>query len=316
VRIPLPPIVDLHVQRVARSLSVLELMGDDDFQLHEEDLLVGDLASRSHEAFLNFYSHDGLRKAMSAYGFDERLEELGLSDNELVIAREDAFHHRLSLYVGGGRDAEHRVMDMRVHLRHVAEPGDDEEAKGRQTYGVMIIEWLSMQNPRGQFTKERPQLPGQDYPGTGMGRLIHNVLMVSAERTRRDALMAVPAHFHLARLYLDGGYRYPKMAAELELEAVIEACEDADLSFAPTAWAVERGFVRVRTPQGDRPWEYRPEEMVLPLTSRLRSRLPGLREWVAEKFFHPVEMELFVDVDGLRRSLAEAPVACLGPDDF
>lgn len=308
---PLPPRVDSSFQRIADKLSVLELMSSD-----EEDFLSYsfDKGERGETRFLNFYSHNGIRLAMDAYGFTEQLAELGLAPNDLIIERDDAFHHRMQLYRAGGRDLEHRIMDMRVHLRQVAEPTtEDEEAKARRTFGVLVIEWLSMQNPLAEFTPERPRLPGQTYPGTGLGRAIHNVLMLITQRLRRDAILNVPEHFHLARLYSQLGYRYPDRRRERELEAVVDAV--SPLHFAVAGWAVERGFVLVTDDDGERPWKYEPVEMMLPTSRRMRRRIPGLAAWVAEKLFvEPLPLTFRVDVDGLRESLRTEPVEGIDPD--
>jgi hypothetical protein len=308
---PLPARVDSHFQRIADRLSVFELMAARD----EDDLDAGMRPGEREETrFLNFYSKDGIRLAMDAYGFEERFRELGLVPNEIVITREDAFHHRMQLVLGGVVDEEHRVMDIRVHLRHIAAPGDEEEGKGPATFGVMVIEWLLMQNPRAEFTRARPPLPGQDHPGTGLGRAIHNVLMLIGHRLRRDAIVNVPEHFHLAWLYLQMGYRYPSLRARRELEAVVEAVDG--LHFAVAAWAVERGFVRIRDKDGERAWRYQPMEMILPLSSEMRSRLPGITEWVTDRLFESFDAELFLDREGLRQSLQDDPVPLIDADEL
>lgn len=305
-----PPALDPAFHRIAKRLRTFELMSErgPTPSLEEDDveLRAGTHEGRAATSFLNFYSRDGLLLGMKAYGIHDKLVELGLGDYALEVTREDAFHHRLEILIAKDTPEEQRIMDLRVHLRQVAWPDEDAESAPRLTLPVLVIEWLAMQNPRAPFTRERPRLPGQTHPGTGLGRAIHNILIIMAERTAREAILNVPEHFHLAALYLRGGYRYPSVEREAEIKAVLEAT--ADLPFAAAAWAVERGFVMEEGGGDPRPWRYRPEEMVLPLSSDLRRRLPGLLDRLAERVLHSARRRFVVDLDGLAASLREDPV--------
>lgn len=306
-----PPFLDPAFHRIAKRLRVLELMSDKgptpSLSLDDVEISWDSPDGRGRSAFLNFYSKDGLLLGMKAYGIHDKLVALGLGDYELEVTREDAFYHRLELFVGGGHDDEHRIMDLRVHLRQVMWPGsDDDEAEAHVSYPVLVIEWLAMRNPLGRFTPERPRLPGQSLPGSGLGRAIHNVLVIMAERTRRAAILNVPEHFHLAALYLRAGYRYPSLERELEVRAVLDATHH--LHFAAAAWAVERGFVLSESDGRRVKWRYVPEEMVLPLSPDIRRRLPGTLERLAERVLYPRAQRYVLDAGGLQASLREDPV--------
>lgn len=305
-----PPALDPAFHRIARKLRTFELMrerGEDPFlDADDIELRPGTQRGRTATTFLNFYSKDGLLYGMKAYGIHEMLVERGLGDYELEVTCEDAFHHRLEIFVARGTGEEQRIMDLRVHLRQVAWPGEERARDERVTIPVLVIEWLAMQNPRARFTKERPRLPGQKYPGSGFGRAMHNILIIMAERTAREAILNVPEHFHLAALYLRAGYRYPATERESELHAVLDAT--SHLPFAAAAWAVERGFVLEEVDGDTRPWRYMPEEMMLPLSAGLRRRLPGLMDRLAERVFYPRRRRFFVDDAGLEASLLDHPV--------
>ncbi len=276
---------------------------------HEIELLAGSPDGRTTPSFLNFYSKDGLLLGMKAYGVHDKLVQLGLGDYELAVTREDAFRHRLEIFVAKGGAEEQRIMDLRVHLRQIAWPRQDGDARGHGSYPVLVVEWLAMQNPRGHFTRARPRLPGQTHPGAGLGRAMHNILVIMAERTAREAILNVPEHFHLAALYLRAGYRSATLERELELKAVLEATER--LPFAAAAWAVERGFVLEDDGVAPRPWRYQPEELVLPISGHFRRQLPGLVERLAERVLGAAPRRFTVDVEGLEASLRAQPVAGL-----
>lgn len=304
-----PPPLDPTFHRIARKLRTFELMrehGEDPFAGDDIELRAGTPHGRSAPAFLNFYSKDGLLYGMKAYGLHDKLVARGLGDYSLEVTREDAFHHRLEIFVARGTSEEQRIMDLRVHLRQVAWPDEERARDERVTIPVLFVEWLAMQNPRARFTPERPRLPGQAFPGSGFGRDMHNLLIIMAERTGREAILNVPEHFHLARLYRRAGYQFPAKEREAELQAVLDAT--SHLSFAAAAWAVERGFVLEEVDGEAQPWRYVPEEMMLPLSASLRRRLPGLLDRLAERVLTPRRRRFFVDDEGLEESLREDPV--------
>lgn len=305
-----PPALDPAFHRIAKRLRTFELMREHGpeplLEAADIELRAGSLEGRSSTSFLNFYSKDGLLLGMKAYGIHDRLVELGLGDYALEVTREDAFHHRLEIFVAKDTADEQRIMDLRVHLRQVTWPGEDDESAARLTLPVLVIEWLAMQNPRASFTPERPRLPGQTHPGTGLGRAMHNILIIMAERTAREAILNVPEHFHLAALYLRGGYRYPSVEREAEIRGVLEATEE--LPFAAAAWAVERGFVLEEVDGARRPWRYLPEETVLPLSRELQRRLPGMLDRLAERVLFPRRRRFVLDREGLAASLRDDPV--------
>jgi hypothetical protein len=166
-----------------------------------------------------------------------------------------------------------------------------------------------MQHPRRVFSTAHPRLPGQAFPGTGMGRQVHDLLVLLCRRIGRDALLNTPERFHLAALYRRVGYRAvvdddaDEVAAGVGVgaavvDAVVEAGGAAQLSFPQVAWAVERGFVVV---DGAR-YAYTPAPHLCVVSERAErwaKRLPQETKGNAH---------IVVDVDGLRRSLRDDPV--------
>ncbi|HET6899023.1 MAG TPA: hypothetical protein VFK70_11770, partial [Vicinamibacteria bacterium] len=75
--------------------------------------------------------------------------------------------HRLLVTASGGREV---LVDLRMteEALPVSEPAL--RARGIEVLSVLAVEWLSLQDPRAVFTRERPRLPGQAHPGLGLGR--------------------------------------------------------------------------------------------------------------------------------------------------
>jgi hypothetical protein len=251
------PRVDPRFERIAARLTVLQLQppADDD-------------APR----FAQFYSPDGIKNVIHEYGLHQKLVAQGLGDYVLRIDEEDAWRQRLELAVPEGQ-----IMDLRLHLQRAQVAGVDEHAD------LVVIDWLLMQNPRASFSRERPRLPGQTHPGTGLGRDVAQLLVLLCRRVGRDGLLVVPERFHLAELYRRGGWR------------ALRRSDDRGARF-----------------------DYVPHGRLLPVSASLeRAVAPGgflaLKE-ISGLFFAP--RRFHVDVAGLQASLREGPVEGMDPDDL
>lgn len=303
--------MDPHLDRISRRLTALELRQPDP----GDDALVtevkpGSPFGRVTRRFVQTYSAAGLKTVIRETGLEEKLQEQGLGDYRIRITDDDPFRHRLEILLPddvpglhGGRAPEDRhIMDMHLHLTSVALPGVEEQVD------VVVVEWLLMQNPRRVFTKDRPRLPGQRHPGTGLGRIIAQLLWLMCRRIGRDGLINIPERFHLDELYARAGWIAVDPEHERFTQGVLAASEG--LSLAARAWAMERGFV---TDENGQVARYTPHERVMPVSERLEKALkPGGFLWLQRLLDEPPRFT--VDVDALRRSLRAFPVEGMDPD--
>lgn len=289
--------VDARFEAISRRLTMLELMDPGPNAPPEGSESPFAPAQR----FVATYSEAGLRTAIREFGLDDKLRALGIADLQLRITEEDPFHHRLEVLLddpaldAGVLDDRH-IMDLRLHLSRVGLPGVDEHAD------VVIVEWLLMQNPRGTFSRERPRLPGQRAPGTGLGREVAQLLMLLCRRVQREALITVPERFHLAELYRRAGWLAINLEEEHALVDVLHATRS--LSLAARAWAVERGLVR---DADGVPFVYHPHERVLPVSERLEHALAPGGFFMLKEALRPARA-FEIDVEELRQSLRDDPV--------
>lgn len=277
------------MEKIAARLTSATLRaseGEDDDDLFEPET----------RPFLDVYSVSGLRHALQEYGITAALEARGLGDHEYRVSREDDFRHRLEILLSDGR----AIMDLHLHLRESPVVGD-------KPFAVVVVEWLLMQNPRQPFSPERPRFPGQLYPGTGMGRQVHTLLVLLCRRMCRDALLTVPERFHLALLYRRIDFVAVDANDDVGIQAVLQAGDVAGLSMAGLAWAVERGFV---LDDDGAPWRYTPHTLVCPVSQRLELALRRETASSPEEKAGPaaLSLSLHVDVEGLQQSLASSPV--------
>jgi hypothetical protein len=276
--------IDPSLERIAARLSSSQLraMGETD----DDDLFEQEAAP-----FVDLYSAAGLRHALTEYGITAALEARGLGDHEYRISRQDGFRHRLEILLSDGRP----IMDLHLHLREAP-------VAGGKAVGVVVVEWLLMQNPRAEFDQRRPRFPGQAHPGTGMGRQVHALLVLLCRRVGRDALLTVPERFHLAALYRTIDYVAVNPDDDVGIAAALQAGADVGLSMAGLAWAVERGCV---IDGGGTSWSYRPHTLVCPVSERVER---ALRRETASLLPTMPTPSLHVDVPRLEVSLARVPV--------
>lgn len=270
-------------------------------------VLVDEPAGATGARFADFYSEAGLRRAFAAYGVDEGLAARGLADWRIRVERDDPFHHRLVVFVEDPDDVDKRVADLRIHLARTAlraEPDADQ-------WDVVVVEWLSMQNPRAAFAADRPRLPGQRHPGTGMGRIVHDLLVLMTRRLARDALVNVPERAHLVELYLRAGWRFVDAGRAVRVRAALDAA--SAVPFAHRAWAIERGFV---VDESGAPFVHEPLEMMLPVSERMQEAVDAADGVLARLMRYvtgPDAPRLRLDEAGFARSLVEDPVEGLPP---
>jgi hypothetical protein len=135
---------------------------------------------------------------------------------------------------------------------------------------TILLEWLLLQNPRGEFSLRRPRLPGQQHPGLGLLRDIMGWLVVVCEQRGLDGISFTAAHYHIAM-------QSRRLVRPLDPvdEARLEAFADAlsGLSLADSTAAVAEG--RVLDAATGVPAEWTPIPTVLPVSERLRARVTG-----------------------------------------
>src|SRR5205814_9382773 len=135
-----------------------------------------------------------------------------------------------------------------------------------ETLELIAIEWLLMQNPSAHFGEKRPRLPEQNYPGLGIGREVMALLKIMTERLEREGMLAFPEHYHNGVIY-NHDFRF--FSPEREGELIALKRDLHNLSLSEASWAVEEGLVIDERTQ--KPYKWRGEEMIWPLSKRLRN---------------------------------------------
>jgi len=266
--------------------------------LRPEELAAGEDWSidRPHTAlFLGTWSEQGLRRVLDHYGVTALLRARGIGDFEIDLDTSDPFLHvlRLREEASGSIFCELRA---RIALgRDVGLPGRLAELQ------VYVIEWLSIENPRGTFDAERPPLPGQRRPGLGLGAEVEEIIVLGARRIGTAALVSWPNFFHNACLY------HPRWMFADPKEDGRFAAVVRDLGFLGLprlAWAVHLGCVEE---EGRGPLSWAPGPMVLPRT-REAARHFESPIYRATRMASKARSRFAVDEGALERGLEAAGV--------
>lgn len=233
--------VEWRIRRLSRKLEHFELSLDPDESSDDDAVLAAQLSGQQRRdgRFLRFYTAHGVEQALRTYGVWQILE-----------ARQ--FRPRVDIHNDDDRDRL-RIIDARtgaILIELVARyarliPRGDVEASMQglpAPLRLLAIEWLMLQDPTQPFTPRRLPLPGQAYPGLGVGREIMAILEVMCERLGQQGLLNCPQFYHNGALY-DRRFSYLLPQRQGELKAL-----ERDLSGLPLAeasWAIALGLVRV-----------------------------------------------------------------------
>ncbi len=220
--------------RVARSLSRVELMRssmDETFPADVRELMDADAGRR----WLDYYGDEGLELAFERYGLTSALERRGWIEPQVsTVAMDD--RHTLFVDARSG-ELEARLLELVVRRDRLVVEGLD------AAFEVLTVDWLLLQNPKGEFSEKRLRLPGQDYPGLGIGERVLEMLYITVDRLHLDGLVTTAEHFHNAVLY-GREMKYVDPRYEGQLKALEDLLLDReDLSLAEASWAMEWGYV-------------------------------------------------------------------------
>lgn len=238
----------------ARTLDEAD-RGDGDVPLTEETLL-----APGSSRFLNVYSREGILRGMRAHGLLDRLAALGFTRVDVALDLADPFHQRVTVFDG---DPARELGEVVASRRRV-------EALGGVTLerpgDVIDIAWLTIEDPDD---RSGGALPGQERAGLHLLRPVIDMTLAGAAHLGFAAVLATPAHYHLAWMY-HPWYRPLDPRDEGALLALRRAA--GARSRRDTSWLVAQGRVR----KDGAPWAWGHPTMCAPIDPRLRAGLTSL----------------------------------------
>jgi hypothetical protein len=227
-----------------------------------KEMVLPTAPSQADSLFLDRLTVAGLERELEAAGIYDHLSARGYGGFTLDASRVDR-EHRVRLLAAG---VAVPLMELRVSDMTCVPKDALLRARGVEVLYFLAVHWLSLQDPRAEFSAGRPALPGQTYPGLGIGRRLLSRLMAWAYDWGKDALVNYPAYYHNALLY-SRLFRFLSPRREGRMDALRRDLEG--LGVADASWAIEKGRV-IEEPPG-RVLRWKPSEMVAPLTRVLKS---------------------------------------------
>ena len=178
----------LESEASTRLLSDPGPSGIADWTLSEEDVqLIAPPESRDTKV-LGEYTRHGIELTLERLGILNQVRAKGFAHPSVTVHLASSLGHTVRVY--GDSDQRELLMELRMRRDRTAMKGME----------FLYAEWLMLQNPRKQFTTDRPRLPDQDHPGLGILAEIVALMVVMCEKIGMDGIMFVPAHYYMAAL--------------------------------------------------------------------------------------------------------------------
>lgn len=255
-----PPEQALTLERFRRIGQSLDETEDDGlaFDLSEEDLFGLVPGGSTAPRFLGYFSRHAVELLLERAGLLAQMKAKGYRRLRVELDNREGLGQ--TVRVLSEDEPESVLMELRAERRRGVAPDLE----------VIALEWLLLQNPRGEFSPRRPQLPGQQHPGLGLLRDIMGWLLVVCEQHGLDGIAFTAAHYHIA-------VQSRRLVKPLrpEDEARMRALEKAleGLSLPQATAAVAAGQVKDGQTGEAVPWA--PVTTLLPVSERARGLVSG-----------------------------------------
>jgi hypothetical protein len=227
---------------------------------------------RKDRLYLNMYNEAQLLDIMKEAGLLAHLKTRGFNDLVIDIDQDETLIHYLRVYFEQ-KAAENLLIDVRLSdSRFVPDKSFFEEGQNLVTLDMIVIEWLSIQDPRATFSSDRPQLPGQSKPGLGCLQYLMKMMYIVAEGVIKDGFMDVPEHMHGAVMY-SKNFKFFNPAHEGVLRAILRDAKGRSLG--DISWGMITGTI-IDTVTGQ-PQVYDPSEQIFPVSKRIKKYFDSKR---------------------------------------
>ncbi len=227
---------------IAKRLSTAQLQksSDDDSLISEADLFNVNIGKRGRGFFLGYYSKEGLKLVFEKYDVIKLLSNKGFNEIVYELDTSDQYIHRLVVYEKY-KKPDKMLIEIVLKKETVTIDMPFETKLNGKRFDTLAIEWLSMQNPHGQFTTKRPKLPGQDFPGLGISNKAVELLIIASWRLKLAGLLNTPEYYHNAYIY-SKVFFYTNPEDQARLNALARDTKKYPLDVV--SWAMEWGAIK------------------------------------------------------------------------
>lgn len=216
---------------------------------------------RTTSLFLGQYSKKGILFAFERLGLLQELTRIGLHRISIKIDTTDPFRHFLRIYHYDASESQ-LITEVVTRKGTFSLPKETKYKKAKSIYHILIIEWLLMQNPKGVFTKERPHLPNQEFPGLYISSAVLEIFYWMGRRMKSDGVLIVPNTLYTGMIYSKEFHFVDAKYEALMLRIKKNLLKKKN--FAQVAWASEEGKVIYH--HNNKQFTWKPKEMILPVS--------------------------------------------------
>ena len=255
-----------------------------DIQLFENDSEFEDCFGihRGGTKFIDRYSEKDIENLIRESKLNEKLLKMGFDDWYIQFDLSDCFSHYGYLRSRSLPEKDQFIGFLIVQigefkLKKSLNSNDEigfsvlERNLKSSALNLLNIRWFCLQDPRAHFAPERPRLPGQRYPGTGLGREAFALLVKCAINSQRDGIVNSPEHFHNAFMY--EGFKFLNPCDEAKFCAIKRDLQEdiQTKSLAAVSWAIYLGFLRCTDKEGkEETVKWESKEQAFPLSEKLK----------------------------------------------
>lgn len=248
-----------YLQPMDFSTSIEKEMGSIDF-----GMVLPDPSRKKEKLFLRSFSADDLYRIMKDVKLVSHLESKGFTDLKVGIDVDDAYVHYMKLYF---KDVgpDNLLLDLRVSESRFVPEKEFFDDDAIHTYDMIVIEWLSAQNPLYKFDPTKPQLPGQRMPGLGILNYCFEMMYIVAREVIKDGFLDIPDHMHGAIMY-SKKFKFFNPVHEGILRAIMR--DLGKYSLADISWGIITHTIIDE--YKNEPQAYAPSEQVFYVSERMR----------------------------------------------
>ncbi len=234
------------------------------FLIEEEDIFSDLTDKKGTSLFLGKYMEKVVLEIFDKNGFFKKVQKEGLwpLDYELDSSAFPPLQKVLVFYKT--KKPENIIMEFRIKERTFRFKNGLPTTISYSKFNFLSLEWLTIQNPLHRFSREKPPLPGQTYPGLNLGRGTVDIFADLGKLNHNNGLMAFPAFFHIA-LIIFPRCRFINPQKMGEVLAIWKTFGKMELG--KLAWVVH---LECLNRDDGRVYKWTSEEMVFPMCRELK----------------------------------------------
>ncbi|GAB4182134.1 MAG: hypothetical protein Kow00108_19010 [Calditrichia bacterium] len=229
-------------QKIFKKLFSISSLKGLNVSLENDDLLNQGISGRGSTLFLGTYTMGDIDYALKKYGIYSHLKQMGFYPVKIHTQFSEVYKQRIVLYIDD-LIPDNILAELVIQKKQIKLNFGDYPKKAEEPFLFLVIEWLLLQNPKGVFTTEKLQLPGQEKPGLGIGKSVLHLLSTISKQIFTAGLINYPEHLHNGVMY---SKKFKFISPEKSgIVKKLMATIGSELGLGLTSWAVELGCINM-----------------------------------------------------------------------